>query len=131
MKIVAPLFLIFLLGFAGTSFARSEHRAVRELPAPTLAYPGEEIRLDGEEIEFRWRHSASLSGFAYYDFRLYRGTAMVKDNLVLREKVSSHHSSIKVKSSLFKEGETYLWSLRLRDGIRDSRSNFSVFKAKR
>lgn len=131
MKIVAPLILIFILGFSGTSLAGLGHRSVRELPAPTLAYPGEEVRLDGEEIEFRWRHSASLLGFAYYDFRLYRGTAMVKDNLVIREKIPSRYSSIKVKSSLFKEGETYSWSLRLKDGVRDSRSNFSVFKAKR
>lgn len=131
MKVLASLILIFILGFPGTSFAGRSGRSVRELPAPMLAYPGEEIRLDQDEIEFRWRQSASLSGFAYYDFRLYRGTAMVKDNLVMREKVPSRYSSIKVKSSLFEEGETYSWSLRLRDGTRDSRSNFSVFKAKR
>ncbi len=107
--------IIFVLSLILPVFARS--RGLIEFfntpPEPRLIYPtAETVILTGKDfLEFKWGIS-ELIDINYYDFRLYKGYNMFASNLLFKQRLSSNTFSIKIKSSLFEDGQVYTWALR-------------------
>ncbi len=97
-------------------------------PAPRILEPGDDTNLAGkEELEFRWSSEGDRSMIDFFDFRVYKGTQTIESGLIHAEKVSTGKHSVKLKASLFEDGQTYAWSIRS-VGRQKSRSNYALFK---
>ncbi|MGB2599206.1 MAG: hypothetical protein WBB86_00250 [Candidatus Omnitrophota bacterium] len=139
-KIILILILAFITtsAYSQVNISGRRYGGRRDFaPEPRLLSPVEElVSLKRQtELTFKWSpHETLLSGSArkYYDFRLYRGYELVKSALIFKEKVPGNKHSISLNSELFKDKETYTWSVRqvYRDGGKSRRSvsSFKVIK---
>ncbi len=100
------------------------------LPAPWLLQPaGDSVDLKAKDfLEFKWKPDLSVNT-DYYDFRLYKGYAMLASTLILKQRVDANESSFKIAAATFENGQVYTWSLRriILTGEKSDKS-FSSFK---
>jgi hypothetical protein len=131
--------LVFMLmasgAFSQVNISGQRYGGRRDyVPQPRLRSPvGELVSLKGQtELTFEWSpHETLRLGAArkYYDFRLYRGYNMVEAALVIKKRVPGNKHSISLNSELFKNRETYTWSIRqVYQAVGKSQRSFSSFK---
>ena len=121
---VAGVVLALSLCFMGSALAGSGR--LGGAPVPTLIQPGDNTDITGQDaLEFRWSNEGG--NFDHYDFKLYQGPQTVESGLILYQNLPAGKDSVPVKADMFKDGQTYAWSLR-RVGNNKSRTAFSVFK---
>ena len=103
---------LFLLAIS-TSFAFDFRDRLDQPPAPRLLSPRtEEVVLTGKEaMEFRWQNEDFFRTRAF-EFRLYKGYAMIEGNLIFKQRLEAAKSSLFIKAVLFEDGQVYTWSLR-------------------
>lgn len=92
---------------------------------------GETVDLTGKDgILFRWSWmEGDRMQRQYYDFRIYRGYDALESTLIYKDEVARDADRIYVKADIFKDGQTYTWSIRQRYyGMAKSRRNYASFR---
>ena len=109
-----------------------EGRGVDFVPAPRLLSPTKETvdLTNKDSLEFKWSpHEGDRMKRRSYDFRLYKGYEMLESSLVTKKFVPADTFSVRLKQDLFKDGETYTWSVRqIYYGSQKSRRSIQSFK---
>jgi len=96
---------------------------------PRLVYPiYDEVDLKCKEsLEFKWINN--VFGVRYFEFKLYKGYAMLESTLLLKKVLDYSSDSLKLDSSMFENGQVYTWSLKQIDTAgRKSDRSFNSFK---
>ena len=84
-------------------------------PAPAqLVFPTSDVvDLRGKDyLEFKWiiRNPVFID---YNDFRIYKSYNTYEANLLLKERVSSGKTTLRVKSDIFENNQVYTWVLKV------------------
>ncbi len=111
---VIGILLFISVSFAGMN-AFSEDLFGGFIPPPRLLEPrGETADIAGKkELIFKWSpHEGDILQRKYYDFRLYEGYQALGPYRILKKEVLPNKHQIGVKTSLFKVGAIYTWTLR-------------------
>ena len=132
VKVMMATILVLLLivpVFAGDGSSIIFGRSCVLLPGPRLCYPvNDEVVLTGKDfLEFRWWNDCMR--IDHFIFKIYKGYTMYGSDLVHKQNLPAHISSLKIKSELFQDGQVYTWSLQQvsLDGQKSDKS-FNSFK---
>ncbi|MCM8790326.1 MAG: hypothetical protein NC938_01305 [Candidatus Omnitrophica bacterium] len=129
------LFSIVLSLIAGISFGQRmvdfDIGQSDLIAPPRLIEPSVDVidLTNKDYLEFKWSpHEGEQIKREYYDFRLYRGYQMIESALIFKARIPPRQWSLKLKASIFKNGQVYTWSLRqVYTGVK-SRRSFDSFK---
>lgn len=120
---------LFVMPIFAREFSFGPARPFDRPAEPRLVSPiNETAVISGDTLLFKWWH-ANI-GIDRYEFNLYKGGQMFKDNLILGKVLPFSQSSIGVDSSLFEDSQVYTWSLRqITDSGAKSDKSFNTFRA--
>ncbi len=106
--------------------------AIGFVPEPTLVSPvTDQVDLKGKEaLVFEWNpFPGDIVRRDYYDFRVYKGTNRVEDNLIYKEKIGKSTYQVSLDANRFENGQIYTWSVRqVYGGGFKSRKSYQSFK---
>lgn len=102
---------------------------IRTPPEPRLYYPiTETVILTGDYLEFKWQKNTD-AWLDHYEFRLYKGSNMYADNLIVKENPDWGVDTMQVKADMFEDGGVYTWSLKeVSNGDTKGDRSFQTFK---
>ena len=111
-NLIIPGFFTFLM--IVPVFAVPSSRVVRGPAPPQLVFPTSDVvDLKGKDyLEFKWiiRNPVFID---YSDFRIYKSYNTYGANLLLKERVLSGKTTLRVKADMFENNQVYTWVLKV------------------
>ncbi|MGA2775216.1 MAG: hypothetical protein ABSE81_04065 [Candidatus Omnitrophota bacterium] len=127
-NLIIPTSLVFLMILPVLAVPLSK---ALKTPAPAqLVYPTSDIiDLRGKNyLEFKWIISSPLF-IDYSDFRIYKTYTTYGKNLILKERIPSDTTSLRIKADTFQNNQVYTWVLKVVSrGGQKSDSVYNSFK---
>ena len=113
--LITFLVLVLVLPVLADELQNEQIQAMlRSITKPKLEYPKDVVVSMSNRpfLEFRWAASTNaLIKRNYFDFKLYKGKAVERKNLIFAQRLPYDMYSLQVNASLFEHNQVYTWTL--------------------